>query len=304
MDKITTINQTKRKPLNSKMKKWTPWIMILPSMIFTILLIGFPLVYVVYLMFFEWSPGSSMWNLSFTGVKNLVATFKDGLFWKSFWITIKISGISLLFEVVIGVYLGILLSKAIKGIKILRTIFFYPSIAPQVAAGMIWVLLFDPSLGFINYILETLGLPQGNWLNDPDTVIYALSIVDIWQWTPFIALIVLGGIQALPEEPFEAAIIDGASKVQTLIYITLPMLKSTILVALMLRSVDMFRIFDSIYVMTQGGPINSSTSLNIYAYQQGFLYTDMGIASVAMVVLLIFVMIVSYILTRIRKGVE
>lgn len=284
--------------------RFVPWIMVLPSMVFTILLIGFPLVYVIYLMFTEWTPGSSIWGLPFTGFDNIIATFKDDLFWKSSWITLKISGISLFFEVLIGVYMGILLSKAVKGIKVLRVIFFYPSIVPMVAAGMIWVLLFDPSLGFVNYFLESLGLPQGKWLNDPGSVIYALAIVDIWQWTPFIALIVLGGIQALPHEPYEAALIDGSSRTQTLFYITLPLLRSTILVALMLRSVDMFRIFDSIYVMTQGGPINASTSLNIYAYQQGFLYTDMGKASTAMLLLLGFVMVFSFILSRIRKGVD
>jgi len=288
----------------NKFHRMTPWIMILPSMLFTILLIGFPLIYVVYLMFTEWSPGSSMWGLPFIGLDNIMKTFKDNLFWKSFWITIKISGISLLFEVLIGVYLGILLSKAIKGIKFLRIIFFYPSIAPQVAAGMVWVLLFDPSLGFVNYIFDLLHLPQGDWLNSPSSVIYAISLVDIWQWTPFIALIVLGGIQSLPEDPYEAAVIDGASNMQQLFYLTLPLLKSTIIVALMLRSVDMFRIFDSIYVMTQGGPVDASMSLNIYAYQEGFLYTDMGKSSTAMIILLVFVMLVTFILARIRKGVE
>src|SRR5699024_193491 len=288
----------------NKFHRMTPWIMILPSMLFTILLIEFPLIYVVYLMFTEWSPGSSMWVLHFIGLDNIMKTFKDNLFWKSFWITIKISGISLLFEVLIGVYLGILLSKAIKGIKFLRIIFFYHSIAPQVAAGMVWVLLFDPSLGFVNYIFDLLHLPQGDWLNSPSSVIYAISLVDIWQWTPFIALIVLGGIQSLPEDPYEAAVIDGASNMQQLFYLTLPLLKSTIIVALMLRSVDMFRIFDSIYVMTQGGPVDASMSLNIYAYQEGFLYTDMGKSSTAMIILLVFVMLVTFILARIRKGVE
>lgn len=296
-----THSKRKRKKINNKL---IPWIMIIPSLVFTILLIGFPIIYGIYLMFVEWSPGASIWGSTFIGVGNIMKTFSDKLFWSSFWITIKISGISLFFEIIIGVYLAILLSKAIRGIKLLRIMFFYPSIAPQVAAGMIWVLLFDPSLGLINYVLESINLPVGNWLNDPSTVIYALAIVDIWQWTPFIALIVLGGIQALPEEPFEAAVIDGATKFQTLIYITLPLLKSIIIVALMLRSVDMFRIFDSIYVMTQGGPINSSTSLNIYAYKQGFLYTDMGVASTAMFVLLIFVILVSFILANIRKRME
>ncbi|MBS4206601.1 sugar ABC transporter permease [Bacillus sp. FJAT-50079] len=281
--------------------RFAPMIMVLPSVVFTLLLIGFPLIYVIYLMFTKWSPGVSFWGLPFVGFDNILLTFKDALFWKATWITLKISGISLFFELVLGVYLGILLSKAVRGIKVLRILFFFPAIIPSVAAGMVWVQLFEPSLGFVNYVLQTFNLPAGKWLNDPGSVIYALSIVDIWQWTPFIALIVLGGVQALPEEPFEAAYIDGANKAQTLFYIILPMLKQTILIALMLRSVDMLRIFDTIYVMTQGGPINSSTSLNIYAYQQGFLYTNMGQASTMMLVLLFIVMGFSYLLTSWRK---
>jgi multiple sugar transport system permease protein len=235
------------------------------------------------------------------GLDNLKATFTDEMFWKSTGITLEISAISLFFEVIFGVYLGILLSKNVWGIKVLRVLFFFPAIIPSVAAGMVWVQLFEPTLGLVNYMLSLFGLPPGTWLNDPGSVIYALSIVDIWQWTPFIALIVLGGIQALPEEPYEAAHIDGATKAQSLLYITLPMLRQTILVALMLRSVDMLRIFDTIYVMTQGGPINASTSLNIYGYQQGFLYTNMGQASTMMVFLLLMVMLLSSLLTSWRK---
>lgn len=283
------------------MDRLAPWVMVLPSLVFTILLIGFPLIYVVYLMFTKWTPGSPFWGLPFVGLDNIKATFTDALFWKSTWITLQISGISLFFQVILGTYLGILLSKTVRGIKPLRTIFFYPAIIPSVAAGMVWVLLFEPSLGFVNYFLELFGLPPGTWLNGTGSVIWALSIVDIWQWTPFIALIILGGIQALPEEPYEAANIDGATKTQSLFYITLPMLKQTILVALLLRSVDMLRIFDTIYVMTQGGPINASTSLNIYGYQQGFLYANMGQASTMMVFLLFIVMAVSYLLTLWRK---
>lgn len=294
---MVMVSNNSRKSLD----RLAPWVMVLPSVVFTVLLIGFPLVYVVYLMFTKWTPGSSFWGLPFVGFENIIATFKDALFWKSTWITLKISGISLFFEVILGTYLGILLSKAVRGIKVLRVLFFFPAIVPSVAAGMVWVQLFEPSLGFLNYVLESLNLPTGTWLNDPGSVIWALSIVDIWQWTPFIALIVLGGVQALPEEPYEAAYIDGASKFQTLLYITLPMLRQTIMIALMLRSVDMLRIFDTIYVMTQGGPINSSTSLNIYAYQQGFLYTNMGQASTMMLILLFIVMFFSFLLTRWRK---
>ena len=283
------------------MDRLAPWAMVLPALVFTILLIGFPLVYVIYLILTKWAPGSSFWGLPFVGFDNVVRTFKDALFWKATWITLKISGVSLFFELILGIYLGILLSKTVKGIRALRVFFFFPAIVPSVAAGMVWVQLFEPTLGFVNYFLGLFGVHGGNWLNDPKTVILSLSIVDIWQWTPFVGLIVLGGMQALPHDPYEAAIIDGASKTQTLFYITLPMLRQTIMIAFMLRAVDMLRIFDTIYVMTQGGPVNASTSLNIYAYQNGFLYADMGRASTAMLMLLFIVMGISFLITQWRK---
>lgn len=172
---------------------------------------------------------------------------------------------------------------------------------PGAIVGLMWLVLLDPSIGPANYVLTSIGLPRSDWLASPHVVIPVIALIDTWQWSPFIALIVLGGLQTLPEEPYEAAYIDGATRTQAFLFLTLPMLLPTLLTATILRTVDLLRFFDIIYVTTQGGPGNASTTLNIYAYKRGFEFFDMGKASAIMIVLLAGVMLVVGLLTLARK---
>jgi multiple sugar transport system permease protein len=163
-------------------------------------------------------------------------------------------------------------------------------------------VILDPSLGAANYLLSQLGLPRGDWLASPHWVVPTIALIDTWQWTPFVALIVLGGLQTLPSEPYEAAYLDGATPFQVFVHITLPMLRATLLTAAILRSVDLLRFFDTIYITTQGGPGNSSTTLNIYAYKRGFEFFDIGYASAIMIALLGLVLAIVSGLVRLRRS--
>ncbi len=278
----------------------TPVVMMGPAVLFTVLLVGFPFVYTIWLSFHNWFMGSRTPS-RFIGFSNYVTMVHDPLFWQSLAITLEISIAALIIELVLGTYIALLINRSGRIVKVVRAVLLFPSVIPSVAAGMVWLVLFNPSLGFVNYVLHLVGLPSGLWLDSPHTVVGTLVFIDVWQWTPFITLIILGGLQALPMEPFEAAMIDGASPWQQLIHLTLPLLRPVIWVALMLRSVDVIRIFDTIYVMTQGGPGTSSTSLNIYAYQQSFQYFHMGYASTLMLMLLIVVVVVNLGLRRFRQ---
>jgi multiple sugar transport system permease protein len=173
---------------------------------------------------------------------------------------------------------------------------------PSVVVGMMWLVILDPSIGAANYILTNLGLPPSTWLSNPELVIPLIALLDTWQWSPFVALIVLGGLQTLPEEPYEAAYLEGASHWQVFWHITLPLLKPTLLTAAILRSVDLLRFFDLIYITTQGGPGNASTTLNIYAYKRAFEFFDIGYASAIMIVLLALVLVIVSLLTRLRRS--
>lgn len=286
--------------LRSRSDRLAPWLMIMPATVFTLIMIGFPLVYALFMSVTDFTL-SSIANPTFIGLGNLQRAAADPVFWTAVRVTLVLFALSLAFELVLGTYIGLLLSRQLRGSGLFRVLSFFPSVIPSVAVGMIWVQLLDPAQGAMNYLLSLVGVSRQLWLSSPVTVVPTLAMIDIWEWTPFIALIVVGGMQALPSEPFEAARIDGASDTQVLRFITLPMLRSTIIVAAMLRSVDLMRIFDTIYITTQGGPVNSSMSLNVFAFTQGFLFSNMGYASAVMLILMALVAAVTWGLGAVRR---
>ncbi|MCB1972715.1 MAG: sugar ABC transporter permease, partial [Geminicoccaceae bacterium] len=187
---------------------------------------------------------------------------------------------------------------------IVRSLFISPFMMPPVVAGMMWLVILDPSLGAANWILTSLGLPASAWLASPVWVVPTLAMIDTWQWTPYVALIVLGGLQSLPPSVYEAAEIDGASRRAVFWRITLPLLLPTLVTAMVLRSVDLLRFFDLIYITTQGGPSNHSMTLNIYGFRTGFEFFRLGYASALMVTLSVIVLGAVIALNRLRAAVE
>jgi len=276
-----------------------PIMMVSPAAIFTVIMILFPILYSAYLSLVKWTPGSE--DAPFVGLANYIRMFQDPTFWLALGITLKLFLVCLFFETIIGIYLGILLSREVPGQKIFQALILLPSIIASVAIGMMWILIYDPTLGVANYFLKSFGLKQLVWLADPDMVLAAIAIIDIWEWSPFMALIITGGMRALPTDPFEAAVIDGASRWQIFKYVTLPLLRPVIMVAILLRSVDLIRFFDTIYIMTKGGPNDASTTLNVYSYLQGFSYMDMSYGSAIMLFLLALVMLFSLIISALRR---
>jgi multiple sugar transport system permease protein len=182
-----------------------------------------------------------------------------------------------------------------------RTIFILPMMATPVAVALVWTMMFHPQLGVLNYLLTEMGLPPSTWIYDSSTVIPTLVMVETWQWTPLIMLIVLGGLASLPQDPYEAAELDGASGWQCFRHITLPLVWPFIMVALVLRAVDALKAFDTIFVITGGGPGTSSETLNLYLYQQAFSYYDIGYASAIVVVFFVLVMLVTLLLMATRR---
>jgi multiple sugar transport system permease protein len=177
-------------------------------------------------------------------------------------------------------------------------------VATPVAIALVWATMFDPNLGVLGYFVEQLGLPPISWTSDSRWVLPSLALVDIWEWTPFITLITLAGLSSLPSEPYEAARIDGASPRQILWDLTLPMLRPTIVVAVLFRAIDALKTFDIIQVITQGGADYSSETLNIYTFQNAFNYYHLGYASAILVFFFMLVMGVSILLLRVRRAAE
>jgi multiple sugar transport system permease protein len=231
--------------------------------------------------------------------------FTDDRFINAILRTFIFSAGALSLQMTLGTAVAIFLNRNFKGKILVQTLFLLPMVATPVSIGMVWMLIYEPSFGLANALLRSMGtvnLPS--WLGSPSTVLPSLMLVDIWQWTPMIALIVLAGLSAMPKEPFESAKVDGAKSWQILSYITMPMIMPTIIVAGLLRLIDVLKTFDIIFSTTQGGPRFSSETLNIYSYINAFQYFDIGYASALLIVFLLVILFITIIYSRLRDKVS
>ncbi|KIL42280.1 hypothetical protein SD70_01785 [Gordoniibacillus kamchatkensis] len=254
------------------------WIWIGPPLIMVSLLTLVVLSYAVYLGVHDVNLLKK--NFSYTGFGNFVKIWHDARAWSSVWKTVKFVFIGTLLEAILGLALALYLHKDFKLRKITRSLLLIPMIMTPVVSALIWRIFYDPYSGIINYLLGIIGLGgKHDWLGNPDMALYSLIITDIWQWTPFVFLILASGLDSLPAEPYEAAKVDGASRFNTFWHITLPLLKPVILIAVMLRVIDSIKTFDLIYVMTRGGPALKTETLNMYTYVQGMNNFNISYAS-------------------------
>jgi multiple sugar transport system permease protein len=276
--------------------QWMVW----PAVVFVAVMVIFPFGYAFWLSLLDYKIGLSD---SFIGAGNYRALLADAQFWNGLRLTFILYLGALALQLVLGVALGLLLNRleAFKGL--IRTVMVSPFMLPPVVVGMMSIVVLDPSMGVANYLLKSAGLPQSLFLASTDFVIFAVIVIDTWQWAPFVALIVLGGLQSLPARVYEAAAIDGAVGWRRFVYITLPLLGPTIVTAAVLRSVDLLRFFDVIYITTQGGPGYASSTLNIYAYRKGFEFSDIGYASALLVTLSTIVFGAVLVFAQLRRKV-
>ena len=275
-------------------------LMLLPA---TVLLVGltlFPFIVSLILSFTDYSllrPGQT----KFIFLDNYVELMKTDEFWIALRVTVVFTILAVFIQVVLGVIFATLLHNENTNVSLLRTLYLLPLAITPIAATFTFRLMFNPSLGVLNYFVKLLGFQPQAWLASPNTAMLSLIIVDTWQWTPFILLICLGGLSSLPSEPFEAAKVDGASTWQIFTKITLPMLYPFIALALLFRSIDAFKTFDIIYVLTSGGPGILTRTLNLYAFKHGIEYLSMGYAGSIAIVMLIITIVVAQIFLRKNK---
>ena len=182
-----------------------------------------------------------------------------------------------------------------------RTLALIPYVATPVAISMVWKMMYDPTLGFFNYVIKKLGSAPVAFLGDPDTALAAIMVIDIWKYTPTIMLICMGGLSGIPADVIEAAKVDGASRWQSLMRITLPLLSPTIMVAALLRLIDLLKTYDIIYSTTQGGPGTTTQTINVIAYRQAFENFKFGEASATIMVFFLVLVVITVLFNRIRK---
>jgi len=275
----------------------------LPAIVFIGLLMVFPILYTLYLSFTNWNLTSGM-EPTFVGLNSYLRVFSEPRFLHALGRTFSFTVFAVAIEVVLGVAIALILNRAFVGRSLAKLLLLLPLVATPVAVGIVFNLFYDPTIGLLNFALDALGLPQGRWVSSENTVIASLVLVDVWQWTPMITLIVLAGLAGLSEEPVEAARVDGASEWQILRYVTIPMVMPVVLTAMILRLIDALKTFDIIFAMTGGGPGYASETLNIMGFKYSFEYFRMGQSSVILVALFIVVLLCSLGIMKLRASSE
>lgn len=261
-----------------------PWLFPMAAMllVFTV----YPLLYNIWLSFHEYAPFQR--RLVWVGGQNWSQLWSDARFWGALQITFLYFVVVLTIQLALGMALALLLDSDAPGYGFLRAVLTLTLVIPPAITGMMFLLLQDPEFGALTWLLERIGLLDGTApiLSTPSTALAGVMLADIWQWTPFMVLIFLAGLRSLPSEPYEAAVLDGASGWQIFRRITLPLLAKVIAVAVLIRGIDLFRVFDYMYVMTSGGPGTSTYTVSLYAWQQTFSFIKWGYGATISLVML------------------
>ena len=290
-----------RQRLRHQLRIRTPDLLMLPALLATTVIMGFPLAYLGYLSVHKWSL-IGFAPPSFVGLGNFVALLDDQRFLESLWRTLYFTALGLASNLPLGFGIALLLNRDFPGRSVLRALLIFPMVATPVAMGLVWVVMLDPSLGIIRYLFGIIGVAEPPlWLSDPAWVLPTLVMVDAWMWTPMVALICVAGLAALPGEPFEAAVVDGASAWQSFVHITLPLMMPTLVVAAMLRVMDLLKVIDIVFVMTNGGPGHASETINLYNYLVALSYDKVGYGAAVALVLFAIVVTCTLGLVRLRR---
>jgi multiple sugar transport system permease protein len=273
------------------------WPFVVPALIVIAAVIVFPWVFTLWMSVNSWTLGQAQ---AFSGWDNYLRLATDTRFWDSLWHTVLYTVLAVIGPLFLGTLAALIFDAQFPLRGLLRGIFVMPMMATPVAIALVWTMMFHPQLGVLNYLLSLVGIGPQEWIYNQTSVIPSLVLVETWQWTPLIMLIVLGGLAALPREPYESAEIDGANAWQKFRYLTLPMIAPFLMVGVIIRSIDAVKSFDIIYAMTQGGPGTASETINIYLYNTAFSYYDIGYGSAMAVVFFAVIVALSFVLMMVR----
>ena len=251
-----------------------PWLF--PLVAILVVFAVYPFFYNIYLSLHEFVPRKR--GLEFVGLDNWIKLFADPRMWNALWVTLFYTGVCLAIELVLGMAIALLIDSDEPGFGILRGMLTLTLVIPPAITGMMFLLMEDAQFGLISWTLRDLGIlgPGTSILANSRLAIWGVVVADVWQWTPFMVLIFVAGLRALPRDPYESAMIDGASGWQTFRRLTLPMMGKVIAIAVLIRGIDLFRMFDYVYVMTSGGPGTATYTLSLYAWQQTFSFVKWG----------------------------
>jgi len=288
------VNQTSNSSLRKGKKNrrrhrgWVICMYLAPAVFVYCIYIFYPIIETFHLSLYEWDGG---FTRRFLGFDNFDKLFSDRIFWKALLNNLKIVFTSVFLQIPLGLIMALLLLSKLRGRRFLQTIYFMPHLMSTVAIGLLWMFIYDPVNGAMNRLLNVFGIPNIAWLSDEKFAMPAVLLVIIWQHAPFYMILFKAAIVGISEDLFEAAAIDGANAFEKFRYITFPLLIPTIVTSSTLAIVGSLKSFDTFYIMTLGGPNNSTELIGTYMYKQAFIHFNMGYGSAVAFMMFLFAFI-------------
>lgn len=279
-----------------------PYLLLLPALAVLAAVSLYPIFYGVRASLQRYRYGRDM---GYIGKVNFSHVYHDAVFWQSVWTTIKFVVLAVSVETLLGLLLALLVARELRFSGLIRVTLILPMTIAPVVVGVIWRLLYASDIGVVNPIFQALGLGTPNVLAHPTSAFFGVVVVDVWEWTPLLFLIILAGLHSLPQDPLEAARVDGANRIQLFFHHILPLLRPVLLIAVVLRTIDAVGTFDQIFVLTKGGPGTATQLISIYAYNTAFLFTQYGQAMAMIISVLVCLLLLMVVAVQLmRRGSE
>lgn len=272
-----------------KRNAWVPWFFLSPAVVVMAFGCLVPVLASFRLGFYDWSMGTPWASARWSGLDAFIQVYSDSAVWRSLRITLWFALLCVTFEMVLGIALALVLEAKMRGMAVFRTIFILPMMIAPIAVGLTWRYLFDAQFGPVNAALGLIGIPAQGWLANETLAFAAIVIADIWQWTPFVFIMIAAGLANVDSSAIEAAKIDGASSWQIIRLVKLPMIMPVIAITLVMRLIDAFRVLEVIYILTFGGPGDSTEILSLHIYKTAFIGQKLGSAAAVSLLLLVVV---------------
>ncbi len=277
-----------------KTRRFAPLLFVGPAVLVMAAACLYPVLSAFQLAGYNWSMGTPWESARWVGLDNVTAAFTNPRVWSSLFTTLLFAGVCVSAEMVLGIALALALERPVRGMSFFRTLFILPMMIAPIAVGLAWRYLFDAQFGPVNALLQLVGVAPITWLADPQWAFVAIVVADIWQWTPFVFIMMIAALAGLDSAVMEAARMDGANWWQQTFWVKLPMVMHVIAITLMMRLIDAFRVLEVIYVLTFGGPGDSTEILALHIYKTAFVGQQLGVAAAISVLLLVVVAALSW----------
>ena len=270
-----------------------PRLMLAPTLVAMAILTAYPLIFTFVYSFTDYQYLKGAENASFVALKNYTDLIQNVYFRQAVWNTVKFTILAVFFEMVFGLLIAVFINSLKRGQKVMRTLLLLPYLLPAVTVALSWRMMLSSNYGIINQVLESLHLPVFNWFMDTRTAFGTILLIDVWQNVPFVFLLLYASLQSVSESQYEAARIDGAGVIQQFWYVTIPNIKNGLALCALLRTIDTFRLFEKVNILTGGGPAGTTSTITQYLYNYGIRNLKFGFGSAGAIVMTLLVLILA-----------